>query len=98
MADCVGRLVSGLYVVYTLYAVDMNIYYCRRYIDVRINFTLSVQYIVLSIICGSNTDVFQTCPFEENIMLFLFWLLQWIKYTRKEVCERMFPQKPLFCL
>jgi len=93
MADCGGRLVSGLYVVYTLYAVDMNLYYCRRYIDVRINFTLSVQYIVLSIIC-----VFQTCTFEENIMLFLFWLLQWIKYTRKEVCERMFPQKPLFYL
>ena len=88
----------GLWTLYTLYVVDMNHCYCRQYIDVHINFVLEVQYIVLSIISGSNTDVFPTYPFEENIVLFLFCPLQWIKYTRKEVGERMLRQKPLFYL
>jgi hypothetical protein len=88
----------GLWTLYTLYVVVMSHCYCHRYIDVHINFARAVQYIVLSIIGGSNTDVFPTYPFEENIVLFLFWLLQWMKYTRKEVGERMLHHKSLFYL
>jgi hypothetical protein len=88
----------GLWTLYTLCVVVMSHCYCHQYIDVHINFALAVHYIVLSIISGSNTDVFPTYPFEENIVLFLFWLLQWMKYTRKEDGERMLHQKPLLYL